>query len=100
MKATNGSTESRDEDQTLALAREFSRLLVQAIGRKKTLKVNRLNKSEADPAICHSHDFCDANMVMLEAHQNLGIDPGQSRADVKLWNDAWNLAVERGFFLK
>ena len=25
------------------------------------------NAAETDPNICHSHDFCDANMVMLDA---------------------------------
>lgn len=82
------------------LAREFSRLLIKTIGRKKTLQVSRLNKAEADRNVCRSHDFCDANMVMLEALENLGLDTGNSREDTERWNDAWNLAVKNGFFLK
>lgn len=82
------------------LAREFSRLLVRTIGRKKTLQVNRLNKAEADRNVCRSHDFCDANMIMLEAHENLKLIPGDSREDVKRWNDAWSFATKNGFFLK
>lgn len=82
------------------LAREFSRLLLVALGRKKVLAINWRNKAEQSLNVCHSHDFCDANMIMLEAHQNLGFDPGYSRAEVKLWNDAWNLAFKNGFFLK
>ena len=31
-------------------------------------------------------DFCDSNMTMLEAVQNLGVDEDDNR----LWNDAWN----------
>lgn len=82
------------------LAREFSRLLVLALGKKRVLRIARKNKLETDPKVCHSHDICDANMIMLEAHQNIGLDPGDSPDDVKLWNDAWSEAVRNSFFLK
>jgi hypothetical protein len=83
------------------LAREFSRLLVQSLGKETVKKINRLNKAEEDPNVCHSHDFCDANMVMHEAQENLKLNLDlENQRDVNLWGDAWNFAVKNGFFLK
>jgi hypothetical protein len=49
--------------------------------------------------VCHSHDFCDSNMAMLEAvekvigrEMNIGDDE-----DNALFNDAWSLAFVDGF---
>ncbi|MBY0466249.1 MAG: hypothetical protein K2W33_15030 [Burkholderiales bacterium] len=56
------------------------------------------NSIETNPAICHSHDFCDANVVMAKVVQNLtGVDPADEGvlANSKiqdLWNQAWSLA--------
>ena len=32
------------------------------------------NKNETDPNICHSHDFCDANMFLHEVFMAYGMD--------------------------
>ena len=85
-----------------ALAREFSKLLVRDLGKRTVRKIDSLNKAQVDPAICHSHDFCDANMVMWEAQENLGLNldiGGDKQDDVQLWGDAWSYAVKNGFFL-
>jgi hypothetical protein len=58
------------------------------------------NERETDPGICHSHDFCDANEVMLEAFKVFiagddvmtGIVTGD-RDTVSLWNKAWDYAT-------
>lgn len=50
-----------------ALARSFARALRHEVGRKSYHEIVRLNAAETDPSICHSHDFCDANMAMLSA---------------------------------
>lgn len=46
--------------------------------------------------VCASHDFCDANMVMLEAFEAIAgreIDPGtMTDADRDAWSAAWNVA--------
>jgi len=77
------------------LAKEFSRLLVKQLGKAKVQKVNRLNLEETDSGVCHSHDFCDANMVMAAAIRRSGLmDKPQ------LWNDAWRFAVKNRFFVK
>lgn len=52
------------------------------------------------PGICHSHDFCDANMAMLEAWTELTgqecVD-GEDEAACRAWNAAWDRAIETEF---
>lgn len=56
----------------------------------------KLNATAA-PSVCHSHDFCDANMAMLEAYADiLGIpadDVVLSDSVQSLFNDAWDWAA-------
>jgi len=53
-------------------------------------------KPEYDtPLVCASHDFCDANMAMLEAFEAVtGAEMTHSEAEHGIWNDAWNYAKE------
>jgi hypothetical protein len=58
------------------------------------------NSSEKQPNICHSHDFCDANVVMHEVFLAHGMDPADEGGMDQwgcLWNATWNLAKDRGF---
>lgn len=98
----------------LELAREFVRLLNEAGTPDQVRLAAAANKSETDSAVCHSHDFCDANQVMDDAFQNL---TGKTTAELSvgrtpskdvpcmsdevegLWNDAWLLAREKDFSL-
>jgi len=47
--------------------------------------------------VCHSHDFCDANMAMLEAYADLlgvPVDDVDLSDNVQgLFNDAWTWAT-------
>ena len=59
--------------------------------------VRKRNREETDPMVCHTHDFCDANMAMEEAIENLSMT---SLPDCdKLRDDAWDIAKKRGFLL-
>ena len=55
------------------------------------------NAAETDPDICHSHDYLDANMSMLDAmEEHVGTAPecqtnGYSVWFIELWNAAWSL---------
>lgn len=91
-----------------AIAQEFGRELRNALSPEDMAEVLARNATQADPQICHSHDFCDANMVMLAAFERLGFTeddvlPDGSRwprvADAmrSLWNDAWSDAKANGF---
>src|SRR3989304_4399232 len=68
------ATLSNDKKKIEAVAREFSRLLLAEIGNKKFREVVKRNKLEKDKGICHSHDFCDANMVMQDALKIIGMN--------------------------
>jgi hypothetical protein len=87
-----------------ALAVEFSRVLRVWLSPEDIAEVNRENTEETDPNICHSHDYCDANMAMDEAAINLGLarvadlvdGPAQQKV-MDVWNSAWTLAKQSQF---
>lgn len=87
------------------LAREFSKQLRQSIGEAAVQKVNALNALETGNA-CHSHDFIDANEVMLSAMSEIGVAPdGFNEALVNdekrlaLWDRAWTMAKANRFYV-
>ena len=83
------------------LARIFSRLLDAEIGRKNMRMAIWANREEPEGSgVCHSHDFCDANMTMLAATEEIGLDlDHENNADAALWGKAWDIAAKSGFFL-
>lgn len=89
-----------DADKVSKLAREFSVLLRERLSVEQMLVVVARNEI-AEPGVCHSHDFCDANEVMLAASGRLGFggfdDQLDSDEGMALWNGAWNLAKANGF---
>ena len=82
------------------IALEFSKELLKELGNEDFKKMVKLSKANTDPMICVSHDFCDANMPMLEAYERvLDYEPqANNEAHNKIWSDAWTLAVKNDFF--
>jgi hypothetical protein len=87
-----------------SLSRDFSRhlrLILEALefDADDTLtKINALNALESDPRICHSHDFCDANVAMLHALKENGLTfRPADEFQAELINNAWDLAKENKF---
>lgn len=67
------------------------------IGMERLAEVFRRNAAEVNPSVCHSHDFCDANVLMADAFacvvgRRVDIE---SDEDASLWNGAWFLAKSR-----
>ena len=63
-------------------------------------EVVKRNLAEAAPSVCHSHDFCDANMVISAVFLRHGMDPASEEGMKRhgaLWDQAWNLAESRDF---
>lgn len=92
------NTDMKPTAETLAL--EFSQGLHAYLTPEQMSEVVERNKNEADPHICHSHDFCDANMFLYDVFKKYGMDPvakGGMDKWADLWNNAWNLAKARGF---
>ena len=82
------------------MACKFSAILGDWLSRDESKRVIQLNRDELHDMVCHTHDFCDSNMAMLEAFQFvMGRDlDGDNESDCMLWNDAWNQAVAAEFF--
>lgn len=88
-----------------AIADKFVELLRRDLSPEDLGEVCARNATAA-PGVCHSHDFCDANMVMAEAFYTLGLatpvdidyeinlelETAHDAAS-KLWSEAWDLAT-------
>lgn len=87
----------------LRVARAFCKELRAYLTPSLIGKVVARNKREENKSICHSHDFCDANQIMLNAFQRCRlINPASERAQNEsdansLWNDAWTIARKAEF---
>ena len=92
-----------DIKDTIRLARAFGEQ-VQTLSVAEFREIILRNKSETNDGICHSHDFCDANMLMLDAFiETFGRNPldgpdGMTDEDGKLWDGAWAIAKAAEFF--
>lgn len=85
----------------IELSKEFSKVLHKWLTPSQMALCLKRNRAEPSDAICHSHDFCDANMAMDQAGKTLGLDlsshvcaeiQSKSGAYTDLWNEAWSLA--------
>jgi hypothetical protein len=87
--------------KTERLAKAFAEQIRDALTVSQFRKM--LADNAAEPAgsnICHSHDYLDANMVMLAAFQEVyEREPDvQLEADAALWSAAWDLAKRNKFY--
>jgi hypothetical protein len=82
----------------------FARKLRRDIGPRNFAEMCKRNAAQRDPNVCHSHDYCDANMTMAEAFADIigrpfyvcaddGVSEEEAAADAALWSDAWNMAA-------
>lgn len=75
------------------LAAAFSRILRDTLTDEQLSDVRERNAAETNPSICHSHDYCDANQVMIDALQSVGYPYSMDHdALFALECDAWELA--------
>ena len=84
-----------------SLARAFCNQLEYEIGARNVNAAAKANRAEPDLLSCHSHDYCDANMVMLEACKCIGVDVWNpdgtfNDAATETWNEAWGIARAAG----
>lgn len=82
-------------DLAATIARHFLRLLREDIGPDNYAEACVRNARETNDSICHSHDFCDANMTMQAAFGAVGrVAEVDDDADLELWGAAWALAFK------
>ncbi len=82
------------------LAQAFSRVLRQWLTAEQMREVVARNRAEQyGKGICASHDFCDANMAMLEAWESLSTTQQdcQSEEQARIWSAAWDIAKGKEF---
>lgn len=94
--------------EAIALAHGFARALAEDIGTEKVAEAVERNETPKykDSGSCASHDFCDANMTMLRAWEELfGSEPAfisdsEETESLDLMNRAWTFARTNHFFTK
>ena len=90
-----------DTAQKIAIA--FSREIRDCTTESQLAEINRRNASEEWG--CATHDFMDANEQMHAAFiRATGRDPlgehGMTDSDIRLWNEAWEIARAARFTLE
>ena len=62
-------------------------------------EIDATNSERGDSNTCATQDYCDANMLMLEAFKvAFDREPETvNEADIALWNAAWDKALDNGF---
>jgi hypothetical protein len=90
------------DDAAGVIARMFSDDLRAFLGSDKMLQVIARNRHEPDKLICHSHDFCDPNQIMIDLFDRLGLDclpedDSERRLALALCDKAWSIAKAREF---
>ena len=80
-----------------AVADRFAEILRGWLTANQWKEMQRRNAAETKQDICHSHDFCDANVAMDQALRDLGVVIADALTDeqTQLWNAAWNNAFVR-----
>jgi hypothetical protein len=82
------------------LARKFSANLHLVLTEEQMGQVVDRNSEEENPNICHTHDFCDPNQVIIDTLGELGVPnygPNENAALDALIAAAWETAKECDF---
>ena len=84
---------------SLTLALEFAKQICDELTADQLDTVNALNASSCN--VCHTHDYCDANQVMIDAMEAVSGAPVEIDANddiqLTLINDAWTIARRNEF---
>jgi len=87
-----GRMQMNHHEKVTAVAKVFCRLIREELGDKMQDVVAR-NKGESAQGVCHTHDYCDANMVMASAMRTVGIPLDEQ----EIWNSSWDIAKAAEF---
>lgn len=82
------------------IAAAFCRKLRAMLTPEELAEAVALNRAEKTDNVCHSHDFCDANVAMIDALEELGVELDlQDDVVCGHINGAWELAKRADFAL-
>lgn len=78
----------------------FSDKMKEVLTDENMREIIKRNDEESIPEICHSHDFCDPNMLMTDAIRETVKDWGWMPGSdlMNLHNRAWKLAKLKKFY--
>jgi len=79
---------------------KFAELVRECLSDSEYKKMCRLNAAETDANICHSHDYCDANVLMADAMAEFDLPELSSKSDddfIAFWGAAWDYAKIKYF---
>lgn len=100
-KQSGKSVVAQFHEVAVRVAMAFCRQLALSLTEGELTLVRERNRVEENAGVCHTHDFCDANMLMLDAFVECGIAENQEVCIGDelhpLWNSAWKLAAEADF---
>lgn len=87
-------------DKAETLAASFYSALADTLGPVLFTSMRKRNRAHVDAGrtgFCASHDFCDANQVMLDAFAYVMQRDADTASDddMRLMNEAWTLAKAR-----
>lgn len=74
------------------IAQSFVNILKEWLSEAEFTEVVKRNAEDKDKSICHSHDFCDANMAMDEAFNENLLYLDYTEENINLFSDAWREA--------
>jgi hypothetical protein len=91
------------EELVERIAKLYSEKLKQELTPEELTQAIKDNRSEEMDGVCHTHDYIDANMVMLEAMEEI---MGEGYCDdipvdqekTLLWNDSWKMAFKNEYY--
>lgn len=85
---------------TNSVAVVFSNKLKEVMTDENMAEIVKRNHTERIDQICHSHDFCDANMLMADAIKDSveGWESMSASAYTEIWNTAWDIAKQKNFY--
>jgi len=85
----------------VAVAKAFCNEVVLSLTEEELALVRERNRAETSAGVCHTQDFCDANMLMHAAFVKCGLAKDEAEAIGEemhpLWNAAWDLAFKAEF---
>ena len=91
-----------DHTEVKLLSMAFTYHLIKELEFGAIDEINKLNATEEYKGCCASHDFCDSNMVMVDALETLGykeasLDVDWTEEILTLMNRAWGRAKKLQF---
>lgn len=83
---------------TEKIANDFIDVLNEWLTDEELRDIVQKNRAEENDNICHTHDYCDANIAMIEAMEKNGFEYDcYNEKYMKTFFEAWEIAKKKEF---